>query len=138
MPGSPIIAIYCRTAGRSDDYIGFEKQELACRQYCAVNGLIVSNVYREVFSGHQYRERPLLQQLRMHCRDGSIQGIVVYSLDRLSRSPVHLAILLEEMEKYHVTLYVATEKVEETIMGRFLLMLLIFLADMEREKALDF
>jgi site-specific DNA recombinase len=73
----------------------------------------------------------------MHYREGSIRGIVIYSLDRLSRSPVHLAILLQEMEQYHVTLYVAHEKFDETTMGKFLLMLLVFLADMEREKALD-
>lgn len=60
-----------------------------------------------------YRERPSLSQMRQRIRDGEIQGVVVTTIDRLSRSQVHLTILMEEMGQYNVTLHSASEEKAE-------------------------
>ena len=75
--------------------------------------------------------------MRQRYRDGLIQGVVIRTLDRLSRSQTHVAILMEEMEHYGVTLHSVKETIDDTPMGKFARMVLAFVAEMEREKILD-
>ncbi len=130
--------IYCRVStDPQEDNTSLDEQEAAGRRYCEDNGLIVGMVHREVFSGYQYRERKGLEQMRVRYRDGKIQGVVIRTLDRLSRSQTHVAILMEEMEHYGVTLYSVKEVIDDTPMGKFARMVLAFVAEMEREKIMD-
>src|SRR5207237_6824497 len=94
-------------------------------------------VQYDTTSGYQYRESGVLEQMRLRYRRGHIQGVVIYSLDRLSRSNVHLTILLQEMAKYHTILYVVQERLEETATGKLLLMLLGFMVELDQNKSLD-
>jgi DNA invertase Pin-like site-specific DNA recombinase len=93
-----------------EENTSFEEQERAIRQYCAENGLTVGIIHRETFTGYQYRERKKLETMRQRYRDGLIQGVVVRTLDRLSRSQTHVAILMEEMEREKI--------LDRTITGR--------------------
>ncbi|GHO65936.1 hypothetical protein KSC_048280 [Ktedonobacter sp. SOSP1-52] len=63
--------------------------------------------------------------------------MVIRTLDRLSRSQVHNAILMEEMEHHKITLHCVKEAIDDTPMGRFTRMILSFVAEMEREKIMD-
>ena len=51
-------------------------------------------------------------------RSESIDCIVVYSLDRFSRDPVHGVILMQELEKHGVSLEAATETVDDSEVGK--------------------
>jgi DNA invertase Pin-like site-specific DNA recombinase len=94
-----IVDIYCRISrDLQEDNTSLEEQERISRLYCEENGLIVGEVHREIYTGFQYRERKLLSLMRERYRDGRIQGVVVRTLDRLSRQQTHVAILMEEME----------------------------------------
>ena len=96
-----IVDIYCRViTDPQEDNTSLDEQEAVSRAYCATNGLIVGQVHRETFSGYVYRERKELEAMRVRYRDGKIQGVVIRTLDRLSRCQVHNAILMEEMEHY--------------------------------------
>ena len=75
--------------------------------------------------------------MRERYRDGKIQGVVIRTLDRLSRSQVHNAILMEEMEHHKITLHCVKEAIDDTPMGKFTRMILSFVAEMEREKIMD-
>src|SRR5437763_16324120 len=114
-----------------------DDQEQSGREYCAAHGLTVGMVHRETFSGYQYRERKKLSLLRERYRDGKIQGVVVRTLDRLSRQQSHVAILLEEMDHHGITLHSVKEVIDDTPMGKFARMVLAFVAEMEREKIMD-
>ena len=94
-------------------------------------------VHREVFSGFSYREREDLSVMRQRYREGKIQGVVIRTLDRLSRSQVHNAILMEEMEHHSIALYCVKENIDDSPMGKFIRMVLAFVAEMEREKIMD-
>ncbi len=132
------VDIYCRVStDPQEDNSSLDEQEAAGRAYCEANGLLVGMVHREVFSGYQYREREKLDLMRQRYRDGSIQGVVIRTLDRLSRSQVHNAILMEEMEHHNATLYCVKEAIDDTPMGKFIRMVLAFVAEMEREKIMD-
>jgi site-specific DNA recombinase len=134
----PIVDIYCRVStDPQEENTSLDDQEAVGRQFCADNNLIVGIVHREVFSGFQYREREKLDCVRSRYRDGKIQGVVIRTLDRFSRSQVHNAILMEEMEHCNVTLYCVKENIDDTSMGKFVRMVLAFVAEMEREKIMD-
>src|SRR5205823_5853574 len=120
-----------------EDNTSLDEQEACIRQYCEEHGLILGMIYREVWSGYQYREREKLGLMRERYRDGKIQGVVIRTLDRLSRSQVHNAILMEEMEHHKTTLHCVKEAIDDTPMGKFTRMILSFVAEMEREKIMD-
>ena len=101
-----IVDGYCRVStDPQEDGTSLDEQERAIRQYCSENGLIVGTIHRETFTGYKYREREKLELVRERYRDGKIQGVVVRTLDRLSRRQVHAAILLEEMEHHGVVFH---------------------------------
>ncbi len=131
-----IVDLYCRvsTDGQEEN-TSFDEQERAGRDYCHEHGLAVGMVHRETFTGYQYREREKLGLMRERYRDDKIQGVVIRTLDRLSRSQVHNAILMEEMEHHDITLHCVKESIDDTSMGKFTRMILSFVAEMEREKS---
>src|SRR6266566_1356125 len=133
-----VVDIYCRVStDEQEDNTSLDEQESAGREYCRLNGLTVGMVHFEVFSGYYYRERNKLSLMRERYRDGKIQGVVIRTLDRLSRSQTHVAILMEEMEHYGITLHSVKEVIDDTPMGKFARMVLAFVAEMEREKIMD-
>lgn len=131
-----IVDIYCRVATSEPGSDALDKQEADCRAYCLKHGLIIGTVFREVASGSQYRDRQGLTKLRKRYKAGEAQGVIATTLDRLSRSQVHLVILMDEMEQHDITLYLVRESINNTALGSLARMLLVFIADLEREKAL--
>jgi DNA invertase Pin-like site-specific DNA recombinase len=133
-----VVDLYCRVStDPQDDGTSMDEQERCGREYCAEHGLSVGLVHREIWSGYQYREREKLALMRERYRAGKIQGVVFRTLDRLSRNQTHVAILFEECEHYGVTLHCVKEKVDDTPMGKFVRMVLAFVAEVEREKIMD-
>src|SRR6266496_5750589 len=105
-PERIIVDIYCRVStDPQEDNTSLDEQEAAGREYCREHGYIVGMVHRETFTGYEYRERKKLSLMRERYREGKIQAVVVRTLDRLSRSQTHVAVLMEEMEFYGVQLH---------------------------------
>jgi site-specific DNA recombinase len=135
---STVVDGYCRVStDPQENNTSLEEQERCIREYCAENGLVLGMIHRETWTGYQYRERDKLGLMRERYRDGKIQGVVIRTLDRLSRSQVHNAILMEEMEHHKITLHCVKEAIDDTPMGKFTRMILSFVAEMEREKIMD-
>ncbi len=135
-----VVDIYCRVStDPQEDNTSLDEQERCAREYCSENGLVVGMIHKETFTGYQYRERKKLSLMRDRYRDGLIQGVVVRTLDRLSRRQVHAFILMEEMEHYSVAFHCVMEPVhsEDKAMDQFVRMVLAFVAEMEREKIQD-
>jgi DNA invertase Pin-like site-specific DNA recombinase len=90
-----VVDIYCRiSTDDQEDNTSLDGQEAEARQYCKDYNLIVGEIHREVFTGYKYRERKKLEVMRTRYRDGKTQGVVIRTLDRLSRSQSHIAILM--------------------------------------------
>jgi site-specific DNA recombinase len=135
-----IVDIYCRVStDPQEDNTSLDEQERSSREYCTAHGLIVGMVHHETFTGYKYRERKKLTLMRERYRDGKIRGVVVRTIDRLSRRQAHAAILMEEMEHYAVAFHCVMEPVhsEDKAMDQFVRMVLAFVAEMEREKIMD-
>lgn len=132
-----VVDIYCRSAvDEPETRAKLEAQEATCRAYCQECRLSVGNVYHEVSSGNTYRDRELLGLMRERYRTGITQGIVVTTSDRLSRSQVHLIILLQEMAAHNAGFYYVQDYGMNTTY-RFVSLIVDILTEVEREKALD-
>jgi site-specific DNA recombinase len=79
-------------------------------------------------------DRPALQKLLSDIKAGGINCVVVYKVDRLSRSLMDFAHLLEFFDKYNVTFVSVTQAFNtNTSMGRLTLNILLSFAQFERE-----
>ncbi len=129
-------AIYCRvsTSAQEEDGTSLDTQEARCRAHAADRGYQVGDVYRDVYTGAKYRERPALSALRERVRAGEIDVVLAYALDRLSRNQAHLAIVAEEANDHGAALEFVTEDFEDSAVGRFIRSAKAFAAEVEREK----
>lgn len=126
------VAIYCRVSSAGqEDGSSLETQEAACRRWADERGLPVASVSREVWSG-SHRHRPQLDALIERLTPGDV--VLAYALDRLSRSQVDTAILIDHIEEAGASLALVTEDFERSAVGVFLRNAKAFAAELEREK----
>ena len=94
-----------------------------------------SDIYTllETYSGLTL-DRPNLLKLRQWVKDHEIDAVIAYTLDRLSRDPVHFIILQDELEKDGVELILVTETVDSSDLGKLILHIKGFAAKLEAEK----
>ena len=79
-------------------------------------------------------DRPALQRLLRDIEAGMIDVVVVYKIDRLSRSLTDFAKLVEVFERHNVTFVSVTQQFNTTTsMGRLTLNILLSFAQFERE-----
>ncbi len=79
-------------------------------------------------------DRPALRRLLADIEAGKIDCVVVYKVDRLSRSLLDFARLMEIFEKHHVSFVSVTQQFNTaTSMGRLVLNVLLSFAQFERE-----
>ena len=79
--------------------------------------------------------RPALDQLLRDIRTGRVERVVCHKLDRLGRSVVHLALLMEELINLHVPLIVTTQGIdtaEDNPAGRLQAHVIMAMAEFER------
>jgi DNA invertase Pin-like site-specific DNA recombinase len=92
--------VYCRvSSGLLAEGTSLESQRDACVEYAIKLGYMVSSVYEEVFSGAELFARPKLSLARADIRAGKVRAVIAYSIDRLTRSEAHLAILIDECSR---------------------------------------
>ena len=85
------------------------------------------------FSGGSL-ERPALKRLMKDVEDGKVDVVVVYKVDRLSRSLADFAKLVEVFDRLHVSFVSVTQQFNTTTsMGRLTLNILLSFAQFERE-----
>ena len=130
-------AIYCRVSTEDKEREGtsLQSQLEGCRNKGHELGsdLPEELALLETYSGLTL-DRPKLAQLRQWVRDREVDAVIAYSLDRLSRDPVHLIILLEELEKADVELILVTETVDSSDLGKLITYIKGYAAKLEAEK----
>jgi site-specific DNA recombinase len=133
--------IYTRkstTEGLDSDFNTLDAQREACQAYIASQRsegwLALSEHYDDGgFTGANI-ERPALQQLLAEMKSGQIDCVVVYKVDRLSRSLLDFAKLMEVFDRYHVAFVSVTQQFNTAnSMGRLVLNVLLSFAQFERE-----
>ncbi|MDO8434046.1 MAG: recombinase family protein [Candidatus Binatus sp.] len=134
-------AIYTRKSseeGLEQDYNSLHAQRDACEAYIRSQAgegwRLVKTAYDDGgFSGGKM-ERPALQQLLANIRDGLIDVVVVYKVDRLTRSLADFARMVELFDAHAVSFVAVTQQFNTTSsMGRLTLNVLLSFAQFERE-----
>jgi len=134
-------AIYTRKStedGLEQEFNTLDAQREACEAYItsqrSEGWVAVREHYDDGgFSGGTL-ERPALGQMLADIEDGLVDVIVVYKIDRLSRSLMDFARLVEIFDRNQVTFVSVTQSFNTTTsMGRLTLNILLSFAQFERE-----
>lgn len=112
--------------------IGAQKERLIA--YCTAQGWTDYKFYIDEGVSAKDTNRPKLKLLLEHVKGGQIRMILVYRLDRFTRSVKDLYNLLDTLEKYSCAFKSATEIYDtSTAMGRMFIGLVALLAQWETE-----
>lgn len=123
-------AIYARQSVDKKDSLSIEGQIALCRRYAAPDALIFED---RGFSGKNTK-RPAFTELMRAVEDRRVGRIVVYRLDRFSRSLADFSALWETLQKNGVAFQSVTEQFDTSgPMGRAMLHIVMTFAQLERE-----
>lgn len=126
-----INAIYVRQSVDRADSISIESQIEFCKYELKGSSF---KVYRDKGYSGKNTARPQLQLLIDDIRKGEISTVIVYKLDRISRSILDFSNMMELFQQYQVEFVSSTEKFDtSTPMGRAMLNICIVFAQLERE-----
>ena len=124
-------AIYGRQSIEKKDSISVESQLEYCRY--ETHGEPYIEYTDRGFSGKN-TNRPGFEKMMTDIKRGKIKRVIVYKLDRISRSILDFANMMEIFQKYHVEFVSSTEKFDtSTPIGRAMLNICIVFAQLERE-----
>jgi site-specific DNA recombinase len=134
-------AIYTRKSseeGLDQAFNSLDAQREACEAYIAsqasLGWRLVPEHYDDGGVSGGTLERPGIQRLLHHIREGRIDVIVVYKIDRLTRSLMDFAKLVEIFDGHSVSFVSVTQQFNTTTsMGRLTLNVLLSFAQFERE-----
>lgn len=130
------VALYIRVSTLEQATEGYsiaaQKERLIA--YCMAQGWTNYKVYVDEGVSAKDTDRPLLNQLLDHIKKGQISMILVYRLDRLTRSVSDLYNLLKMLDQHNCAFKSATEIYDtSTAMGRMFIGLVALLAQWETE-----
>lgn len=134
-------AIYTRKSseeGLEQDFNSLDAQREACESYIKSQQhegwTLIEKQYNDGgFSGGTL-ERPALKELFQDIEDGKIDTVVVYKIDRLTRSLMDFSKIVELFDKKSTTFVSITQQFNTTTsMGRLTLNILLSFAQFERE-----
>ena len=121
--------IRCSTEEQANEGLSLGYQRRKIEAYCELHDLELIEVLEDAgFSGKE-TNREAYQQLLTKIKDADISGVIVYRLDRLTRSFADLGPLLEVFKGANASIYSVMENVDaSTAIGRFVIGLLGLLA----------
>lgn len=132
------VAIYIRvsTQEQAEEGHSIPMQTDRLKKYCEAKGWIVANVYTDPGYSGSNINRPALTKMISDIGSGSIDMVLVYKLDRLSRSQKDTLYLIEDIFlKNNVDFVSMNENFDtSTPFGRAMIGILSVFAQLEREQ----
>ena len=127
----PIDALYARQSLDKKDSISIENQLEFCKY--ETRGAEYETYTDKGFSGKN-TNRPAFAKMMEDIRAGKIKRVIVYKLDRISRSILDFSNMMEIFQQYHVEFVSSTERFDtSTPIGNAMLNISIVFAQLERE-----
>lgn len=138
-------AIYTRKSterGLDQNVTSLEAQRDVCQSYIKCKAhrhwTEIPTAYDDGGYSGGTLERPALRRLVSDIEAGRIDVIVIYKIDRLTRSLLDFVRLMEVLQKYHVSFVSVTQAFDTSdSMGRLILNILLTFAQFERELMSD-
>lgn len=136
-------AIYTRKSsdeGLEQEFNSLDAQREACDAYITsqrhAGWVAVPDMYDDGGLSGGTMERPALQRLLNDIRAGKVQIVVVYKVDRLTRSLADFAKIVDVLDEHDASFVSVTQQFNTTnSMGRLTLNMLLSFAQFEREIA---
>jgi len=138
-------AVYCRKS--TDENMDNDFNSLVAQREAALsfiksqsheNWIAIPDNYDDGGFSGSTTDRPALQRLLQDVEAGKIDKILIYKLDRLSRSLLDFTKLIEFLEQKKVSLISVTQSFDtSTSMGRLTLNILLSFAQFEREITIE-
>lgn len=135
-------AIYVRKStehGLDMEFNSLQNQEEACKAYIAsqsFNGWQYYKTYSDAAISGGTMDRPALKQMLDDMAHGLVNTVVVYKVDRLSRSILDFHNMMKYFEKYNANFVSITQSFDTSnSMGKLTLNMLLSFAQFEREVA---
>ena len=127
-----MIAIYARQSVDKKDSISIESQIEFCKKEFE-EGQAYKTYIDKGFSGKD-TNRPAFENMMNDIRAGQIEKVIVYKLDRISRSTLDFANIINVFKKHDVEFISSTEKFDtSTPIGKAMLNIIMVFAELERE-----
>lgn len=127
----PIDALYARQSLDKKDSISIENQLEFCKY--EARGAEYETYIDKGFSGKN-TNRPAFTRMMEDIQAGKIKRVIVYKLDRISRSILDFSNMMEIFQEYHVEFVSSTERFDtSTPIGNAMLNISIVFAQLERE-----
>lgn len=130
-----MIGIYVRQSVDKKDSISIESQIETCKRKLLPEEDTLSEIFSDKgYSGKSTVNRPEFQRMMGLVRKGEITKIIVYKVDRISRSMLDFLKMKEEFDKFGVPFISCHEDFNtSSASGKMMLNLLVMFAEMERE-----
>ena len=136
-------AIYTRKStehGLEQEFNSLDAQREACEAYIKSQAALGRKVLPQPYDDPAYSggnlDRPALKRLLRDIEGGRIDVVVVYKIDRLTRSLADFAKLVETFDARAISFVAVTQQFNTTTsMGRLTLNVLLSFAQFERELA---
>ena len=126
-------AIYARKSVFREDSISIETQIERCQSKLSEGESYV--IYQDNGYSGKDTDRPDYQRMMRAIKAGRIGKVIVYKLDRISRSMLDFQVMLKQFSEYDVGFISATESYDTTsIQGRMIANINMTFAEFEREQ----
>lgn len=126
------IAIYARQSIDKKESLSIEAQIDICKKECNNKNQFI--IYKDKGYSGKNTNRPEFCKMMQDIKNGIIDRVIVYRLDRLSRSITDFGQMWEELDTYNVSFTSVSEKFDtETPVGRAMIYIIMVFAQLERE-----
>ncbi len=129
--------IYIRvsTEDQAKDGFSIPAQKEKLTKYSEINDWNIYDYYiDDGISGKNIKDRSEVNRLIKDIKDGKVDNVLVYKLDRITRSLKDLIYLIELFESYSCTFNSQTEKIDTSnAVGRMFVKIIGIFAEFERE-----
>ena len=137
-----VCGLYTRVSSRNQadaDYSSLETQRERLEAYCkSQDEYTVYRVYEDGGYSADSLDRPALKEMLRDLRDGKLNCVLAYKIDRLTRSVKDFHLLMDLFDRCGVKFVSVTQSLDtQNPMGRLLRNILLDFAQFEREMTAD-
>jgi site-specific DNA recombinase len=133
--------IYVRVSTEEQAQEGFSirAQEQKLKDYARIKDWQIYKIYAdEGISGKDIKGRPAVKELIADVEAGKIKNVLVFKIDRLTRSTADLIYLVDTFNKYDCAFNSLLESIDtHTASGRMFLKIIGIFAEFERENIIE-
>ena len=134
-------AIYVRVSTEEQAQEGFSirAQEQKLKDFARIKDWSIYKIYTdEGISGKNLTERPAMQELIADVESGAVENVLVFKIDRLTRSTADLIYLTDLFNQKNCAFNSLTESIDtQTPSGRMFLKIIGIFAEFERENIVE-